>query len=252
MRVRETGPPFVRSLARAFNTMTARLKTQDDLRRQLMADVAHELRTPLAVIQGRLEGILDGVYARDEAQIKELLGDTRVLGRLVEDLRTIANAEAGALRLQYELTDVAVLAGETVQSFRAQADTQKTSLSVTAAAGLPLIDIDPVRIREVLTNLVSNALRHTPAGSITIAISEDRESLVIDVRDTGSGIPSEDLPKIFDRFSKSQSSRGSGLGLAIARQLVTAHSGTITAASEPGRGTIITVTLPLARPADGR
>ena len=244
VRVRESGSPFIRSIARAFNTMLGRLKTQDDQRRQLMADIAHELRTPLSVIQGRLEGIVDGVYPSDDQQIKQLLEDTRVLSRLVEDLRTLANAESGAFVLQREATDIAVLIADVLNSFRTQAETQHVTLNRSIAEGVPLVEIDPVRIREVLTNVVSNALQHTPAGgSVSISLAGVDGGIRIQVIDTGEGIDPADLPRIFDRFSKGPQSRGSGLGLAIARRLVLAHGGTIDAASERGRGTTMTVTL---------
>ena len=245
VRVREAGPPFLRSIARAFNTMLGRLKTQDDQRRQLMADIAHELRTPLSVIQGRLEGIVDGVYPSDEQQIKQLLEDTRVLSRLVEDLRTLANAESGAFVLQREPTDVAVLIADVLSSFRAQADAQHVMLKRTIADAVPMLEIDPVRIREVLTNVIANALQHTPAGgSVSVALDAADRGIRIQVIDTGDGIDAADLPKIFERFSKGPQSRGSGLGLAIAQRLVAAHGGTIEAASERGKGTTITLALP--------
>ena len=247
VRIREAGPPFLRSIAHAFNAMIARLQRQDDLRRQLMAEVAHELRTPLSVMQGRLEGILDGVYGRDDAAIKELLHDTRMLSRLVEDLRTLANAEAGALVLQREPTDLAVLVEETLKSFRASADAQQVSLSSSVSPSLPLVEVDPIRIREVLTNLVANALQHTPAGgSVSVNVMDRHGAFEIFVRDSGAGIAAEDLPKVFDRFYRGPESRGSGLGLAIAKKLVAAHDGQIVVSSESGKGATFTITLPVA------
>lgn len=252
VRVREAGPPFLRSIARAFNTMLGRLKTQDDQRRQLMADIAHELRTPLSVIQGRLEGIVDGVYPSNDEQIKQLLDDTRVLSRLVEDLRTLANAESGAFVLQREPTDLAVLIADVMSSFRAQAEAKHVTLTRTIADGVPIIELDPVRMREVLTNVIANALQHTSeGGSVSVTVSPIESGIRIQVIDTGEGIDAADLPKIFDRFSKGPQSRGSGLGLAIARRLVVAHGGTIEAASERGRGTTITMALP-TKPGPGQ
>jgi two-component system OmpR family sensor kinase/two-component system sensor histidine kinase BaeS len=240
-RVRESGPPPIRSLAGAFNTMTARLGTSDAQRRQLMADVSHELRTPLTIMQGRLEGLLDGVYPRDETHLADVLEETRVLSRLVEDLRTLALSESGALNLQREATDLAILAHEVVRAFAAEAEAKEVTLRAETPADLPLIDVDPVRIREVLTNLVSNALRHTlTGGRVTIAISETME---IRVEDTGPGIPTEELERMFDRFYKGAESRGSGLGLTIARNLVEAHGGEIHATSELGKGTTVSFTL---------
>ena len=211
---------------------------QDRLRRQLMADVAHELRTPLAILQGRIEGLIDGVYPRDDARLNELLAETQHLSRLVEDLRTLANAEAGALDLRKERVDLAELIRDAASSFEAP-------IVVDAPEELPLIEVDPMRIREVLLNLLSNAMRHTPAGgTISIHAEAQPRQILIRVTDTGSGIPADELPRIFDRFHKGRESHGSGLGLAIARDLVTAHGGTIRAESEVGRGTRVTVTLP--------
>jgi two-component system OmpR family sensor kinase/two-component system sensor histidine kinase BaeS len=248
-RAPEYGPRWMRTLARAFNSMTSKLEVQDRQRRDLMADIAHELRTPLAVLQGRLEGMLDGVYPRDEGQLAALLQDTRTLARLVDDLRTLAHTESGTLTLQKESTDVAILVNDTAASFAGEAAERRIRLDVDAAPNLPLVDIDPVRIREVLTNLVSNALRHTPGGGrVAVTVATQPNAMVFSVTDTGQGIPADDLPRIFDRFYKGHGSRGSGLGLTIARNLVAAHGGEIHAESVAGQGTAITVTLPLRPP----
>jgi signal transduction histidine kinase len=244
-RVRERGPASLRSVARAFNSMAARLQAQDRQRRDLMADIAHELRTPLTVMQGRLEGLLDGVYPRDDAGLAAVLEQTRTLGRLVEDLRTLAHAESGMLTLQKEPTDLAVLAQDVVNSFSGEADAGQVALRADSAAGLPLVDVDPLRIRQVLANLLSNALRHTPqGGSVAVSVEPAEGRIAVKVADTGAGIAPEELPKIFDRFYKGAASRGSGLGLTIARDLVGAHGGEIRADSRLGKGTTITVTLP--------
>jgi signal transduction histidine kinase len=244
-RVIERGPPFLRLVARSFNSMTIQLQAQDRQRRQLMADIAHELRTPLSVIQGRLEGLLDGVYPRDDERIAGLLEETRMLARLVEDLRTLANAEAGSLPLRKEPTDLGVLLHDAVGSFAAEAQAKGIDLRIDDGDELPLLEIDPLRIREVLTNLLANAIRHTGAGGTITVAARVREGgrVEVSVRDTGSGIPAEELPKIFDRFYKGSTSRGSGLGLTIARNLVAAHGGEIAAESEVGRGTLIRFTL---------
>ena len=246
VRVAEHGPPAIRALARAFNTMTGRLRDHDRLRRDLMADIAHELRTPLTVIQGRLEGFLDGVYSRDDRQLEQLLEETHVLSRLVEDLRTLALSESGALRLEREPTDVADLAREVGGAFSGEARSRGVRVEVEADAELAPIDVDPLRIREVLGNLVSNALRHTPVGGlVTLRVGAAvGGGVVIEVRDTGSGMASEELAHAFDRFYRGPRSRGSGLGLSIARGLVSAHGGEIRAASEPGQGTTIAFTVP--------
>jgi two-component system OmpR family sensor kinase/two-component system sensor histidine kinase BaeS len=243
-RVTERGPREVRALARAFNAMAERLQVTDEQRRHLLADVSHELQTPLTIVQGNLEGLLDGVYPRDDAHLTTILEETRVLSRLVEDLRTLALTESGALQLQKEPTDLAALVAETAQSFRAQADARGVAL-VTETPGECTADADPARIRQVLENLMSNALRHTPrGGTIRARCTMEDARAVIAVSDTGAGIPPDDLPRVFDRFYKSSESRGAGLGLTIAKNLVAAHGGEISAQSEPGQGTTIQFTLP--------
>jgi signal transduction histidine kinase len=245
-RVPEQGPRELRRLARAFNAMTARLEADDAQRRRLLADVTHELRTPLTVIQGQLEGILDGVYPADAAHIAPVMDETRVLSRLIDDLRTLSLAESGALKLNREPTDLGVLAGETVAAFRRQAETAGVRLEVRVD-DLPLVEVDPVRIREVLSNLLANALRYTPAGG-TVAVqgSADARAITLAVSDTGAGIAPEALPSIFDRFYRTGDSRGTGLGLAIAKNLVEAHGGAISATSALGKGTTVRFRLPRA------
>ena len=248
-RVPEHGPPPMRALARAFNTMTERLQNHDRLRRDLMADVAHELRTPLTVIQGKLEGLLDGVYPPDQRQLGVLVEETHVLSRLIEDLRTVALSEGGALKLLKESADVDALARDVVHAFEGEAGERDVTLRMAAPEHLPPIAVDPVRIREVLSNLLANALRHTPSGgTVDVRVYESRSSsgyaIAVDVRDTGSGMPADEIARVFDRFHKGPASRGSGLGLTIARGLVTAHGGEIRASSAPGAGTTMSFTLP--------
>jgi signal transduction histidine kinase len=211
-----------------------------------MADVAHELRTPLTVIQGKLEGLVDGVYPRDDAQLQALLEETRVLSRLIEDLRTLALSESGALKLEKESVDPADFVRDAVRAFAGEAETRGVSINVEVAPQLRPIEIDPVRIRQVLTNLLSNALQHTPAGgSVQVGVTAaTADALSVSVSDTGPGMTAEELGRAFDRFYKGSGSRGSGLGLTIAKGLVAAHGGEIHASSEPGRGTTITFTLP--------
>jgi signal transduction histidine kinase len=247
-RVEERGPREMRALAHAFNEMTARLRTNDEQRRNLLADVTHELRTPLTVIQGNLEGLLDGVYPRDDSHLAPILEETRVLSRLIDDLRTLSLADAGALKLQKEPTDLVALVNEAVASFRAQAESAGVELRSTAPTDLPAVEIDPARIREVLENLISNALRFTPRGGeirVECSVNSGSHSVLVLVGDSGAGIPPDDLPHIFDRFFKSHNSRGMGLGLAIAKNLVFAHGGEIFARSEAGRGTTIQFSLPV-------
>jgi signal transduction histidine kinase len=214
---------------------------QDRLRRQLMADVAHELRTPLAILQGRLEGLLDGVYPRDETHLAELLDETRHLSRLVEDLGTLAHADAGALELRKESVDL----GELIREVTAALPALPRPVAVAVPADLPPVEADPLRLRQVLLNLLANALRHTPeTGSVAVDVETRGTRILIRVRDTGSGIAPEDLPRIFERFQKGTGSQGSGLGLAIARKLARAHGGDLTIESEVGKGTVATVSLP--------
>jgi two-component system sensor histidine kinase BaeS len=237
----------VRELNRGFDTMTERLETDERQRRTLLADVSHELRTPLTVVQGNIEAIIDGVYPPDPAHLALILEETRVLGRLIDDLRTLALSEAGTLSLHPEPTDPEVLVGDLVRSFEPAADAAGISLIAAIDGGVPIIGLDPVRIREVLANLVANALRHTPAGGqVTVACAVDGDRwLRLEVRDTGRGIEPALLPHVFDRFVTGDDARGSGLGLAIARQLVVAHGGEITAESVVGAGTTIRVRLPV-------
>ncbi|MCU1228296.1 MAG: histidine kinase [Acidobacteria bacterium] len=236
-----TGIGIVIAIIAGFTIVITRVgrafREQNRLRRQLMADVAHELRTPLAILQGRVEGMLDGVYERDDERLGELLDETRHLSRLVDDLRTLANAEAGALELRKESVDLAHLIRDTASSLTAP-------IVVNVPAELPIV-IDPMRIREVLLNLLSNALRATsPGGRVAIDATYDGASVVIRVSDNGSGIPADQLSSIFVRFRKGRDSTGSGLGLAIARKLVVAHDGDIRIESVEGKGTTVTVSLP--------
>jgi len=248
VRVPERGPRELRALARSFNSMVDRLRANEGQRDRLLADVTHELRTPVAVIQGNIEAMLDGVYPADESHLAPVLEETRVLSRLIDDLRTLSLAESGALELHREPTDVVVLAGEVVAAFRSQAKTAGVELGEEIPDELPLAEIDPLRIREVLTNLTANALRYTPpSGSVRITASVDGQvrEMVLAVADTGSGIPATDLPHVFDRFTRSADSPGTGLGLAIAKNLVEAHGGEIRAESVVGEGTTVRFTLPL-------
>ncbi len=247
VHVAEHGSPPIRGLARAFNAMTARLRDHDRLRRDLMADIAHELRTPLTVIQGQLEGLLDGVYPRDDATLRQLVEETHVLSRLVEDLRTLALSESGALKLQREPTDVGELARDVARGFETEGQSRQVTISVEAADGPAPVEADPVRVREVIGNLLSNAMRHAPAGSrIEVRIVAARDGVSVAVQDQGPGMTEEALARAFDRFYKGPESRGSGLGLAIAKGLVGAHGGEIHAASTPGQGTTVTFSLPRA------
>lgn len=260
----EHGPQDFRRLAESFNHMIAELARLDQQRRSLTADVAHELRTPLHIIQGNLEGILDGVYQPTTEQINALLEETQTLTRLVQDLGTLSLADSGQLTLNLEPVDIPEFLDDVYTSFSGQAEAaridlrvevlgektpadQKTSSSRTSMT----INADPARLNQVISNLLANALRYTHEnGSITLRAFPDPGEVTIQVEDTGEGIPAEDLPFIFDRFWKGDRSRartsgaGSGLGLAITRRLVEAHGGHIEVESEQGLGTTFTIKLP--------
>ena len=246
-------------LGLTFNQMAESLASAETQRRHLVADVAHELRTPLAAIQGTLEGMQDGILPMDEEQISALYSETMLLNRLVGDLKLLSLAEAGQLRLELEETDPVPLIEQLVDRFKVQASQKNVQMATDFPSGLPVIQIDSDRISQVLNNLIGNALRYThEGGTITVKGSwlASAERLEIAVQDTGQGIPPEDLPHIFDRFyradkSRTRASGGSGLGLAIVKQLVEAHGGHVYAESplyfEPNRqayGTRITFVLP--------
>jgi two-component system sensor histidine kinase BaeS len=242
-QVPERGPSEVRSLARAFNAMSSRLAANEEARRTLLADVSHELRTPLTVMQGTLEGLLDGVYPADEAHLRPILDETRVLSRLIDDLRTLSLSEAGALRLHREPTNLEALLAEVVASQRAAADEAGVRLDLEVSDLSPIL-VDAARIRQVVANLVANALRFTPQDGRVLVSASDDGAVTIRVSDTGPGMEAEEVEHAFDRFYRSSGSSGSGLGLSIARNLVEAHGGHIGLESEPGRGTTVEVILP--------
>ncbi len=250
VRVDEAGSGGLGRLAHAFNRMTAELELADRRRRNLTADVAHELRTPLHIIQGNLEGVLDGVYEPTPAHIEATLAETRLLGRLIEDLRVLSLAEAGELPLSAEPVDVADLLADVQTSFSGQAEAAGIDLRVELPAERLVVQGDAGRLDQVFSNLVANALRYTAAGGEVVLAAQALPGAVeIAVRDTGQGIPEKDLPYVFDRFwrgdaARSRGTGGSGLGLAIARQLVRAHKGTIDVKSTVGEGTCFTVRLP--------
>jgi len=241
-------------LGEAFNRMAGSLQQAEDLRRQMVADIAHELRTPLTVIQGQVEALLDGVFPADSDHIRPIHEETLLLKRLVDDLRTLALADAGQLELTPAPVDVAGLVQRALDRFEPQAAAKGVTLRTELAPNLPRVELDAQRMDQVLGILLDNALRHTPAGG-RISLSAGlggKGRLRLSVADTGPGIPIEDLPRIFDRFWRGEKSRsraggGSGLGLAIARQLVAAHGGHIRAESLPGQGATFIIELPIRR-----
>ncbi|MCJ7700533.1 MAG: ATP-binding protein [Anaerolineales bacterium] len=250
------GPDEFRRLATTFNRMTAELERLDQQRRNLTADVAHELRTPLHVIQGTLEGFLDGVYKPTADQVNILLDEMRLLTRLVEDLQLLSTVEAGELTLKVEPVDMHELLMDVATSFSGQMESAGVDLhiEVPEETGAVIVDADPERLDQIISNLVANALRYTPpGGKITLSAQPVEGGVRIMVKDSGEGIPESDLPYVFDRFWKGDRSRsraggtGSGLGLAICRNLVHAHGGVIRAESELGVGTTFTIELPIQK-----
>lgn len=245
------GDDELTELGATFNAMADSLQKAEALRRDMTADIAHELRTPLAVMRGNLEAMLDGVYPSDAEHLQPVLNQVHLLTRLVEDLRTLALAEAGQLPLTKRSVDLKPLIDAALDSFRANAAAQRVTLTANAGERLPAVEIDPDRVQQTIGILIANALRHTPVdGRITVRLRRESDYAVIEVADTGAGIPSDDLPHIFERFyradkSRSRESGGSGLGLAIAKSIVQAHGGSIGATSEVGKGTTVRFTLPL-------
>ncbi len=243
-RVEPGGAAEVIEVGHAFNEMAASLEKAEALRRNMVADVAHELRTPLSVLQGSLSGLLDGVFPLEMAEVARLYDQTRLLSRLVEDLRELAQAEAGQLRLNLRPIDVSTVAQTTVEAFSAIAAEQQVTLTGDLPSSLPPVQADSERVAQVLGNLLANALRHTPpGGSIRVTAASRPGGVEVSVSDSGEGIAAEDLPHVFDRFWRSDTrtrhvreTGGSGLGLAIARRLLEAQGGQIGVESEIGKG----------------
>jgi len=259
-RVNEKGSTELAEVAQAFNQMTSALEESERQRQNMVADVAHELRTPLSVLQGNLQAILDDVYLLDKAEISRLYDETRLLSRLVDDLRELALADAGQLRLNLQPLDAAHIIQATADSLALVAEAQEVALSVQAPEDLLPVQADPDRLGQVLRNLLVNALQHTPAGgSVVVAAVPTPDAVEIAVVDTGEGIAPEDLLHVFERFWRVDRSRtrdrewagGTGLGLSVAQSLVEAQGGRIWAESVPGQGSVFRFTLPLASGRDG-
>jgi two-component system, OmpR family, sensor kinase len=255
VQVKVEGAAEIKQVANAFNEMTKELERAEQLRRNLVADVAHELRTPLTVLQGNLQAVLDDVYPLDKAEISRLYDQTRVLSRLVTDLHELSQAEAAKLSLNTRPVDLTKLVNGQVETFSALAEQEHINLSADVPSQHHMITGDPIRLSQILSNLIANALAHTPeGGAVNVALIPEADALTIQVKDTGEGIPSEHLPYIFERFYRADASRnrqtgGAGLGLAIARAFTEAHGGTITATSEgrPGMGSTFTIHFPCDR-----
>lgn len=244
-----TGPGELAELATAFDSMADAVEREDALRRSLVADVAHELRTPITILQASTEAVLDGVVAASPEQLSSFRDEVLRLRRMVEDLETLASAEAAGLRLDRRSVDLAELAGEVAEGFRpnfaASGVGLVTRLDRATVAG------DPDRLAQVMTNLLTNAMKFTPAGGrVTVATgsADHGSSARLEVTDTGIGIPPDELPRVFERFWRGRRAgrvAGSGIGLAVVTELVRAHGGSIEARSDPGLGTSFVVTLPL-------
>jgi two-component system sensor histidine kinase BaeS len=240
-------------LAEAFNDLTERRARLEDQRKAMVSDIAHELRSPLTNIRGWLEVTRDGVVDPDPALLASLHEEALVLQRIIDDLQDLAAADAGTLRVHREPVRADDLLEQVAAAHRVAADAAGVTLR-TEHDGAPWLDADPVRMRQALGNLVSNALRHTPAGgSVTLTARRDGDEAVLTVADTGSGIAPGDLPHVFERFWRAEKSRsrrtgGSGLGLPIVRHLLAAHGGSAEAACEPGSGAVFTLRLPGAPP----
>ncbi len=239
-------------LATAFNTMTDDLEHAEKLRRDLVADVAHELRTPLSNVRGYLEAIRDGVVSADPANIDSLHDEVMLLTRLVDDLQELALAESGQLKLVKQPEDIGQIVAQAVTTTQPQATAKGVALRAEIEAGLPLCNIDAHRISQALHNLVDNALAHThPGGAVTVSAGQQDGHVAVTVADTGDGIPADELPNIFERFyrvdkSRARATGGHGLGLTITRRLVEAHGGRISVESEVGKGSQFTLTVPVS------
>jgi two-component system, OmpR family, sensor histidine kinase BaeS len=238
----------LRELATAFDQMAGTLDRQEQIRRNLVADIAHELRTPIAVLQAGHEALLDGVAEPTPAELASLRDEVLRLARMVDDLQTLAAADAAALNLSRRPCDLADLAAAAADSLGRRFEVAGITLDRQLA--LVPVSADPHWLHQVITNLLTNALKFTPAGGhVTISTGRDGADAVLRVTDTGVGIPAEDLPRIFDRFWRGQQAAqvsGSGIGLTVAAEMAQAHGGRLTATSQPGQGTQMTLTLPPA------
>jgi len=252
-RVKVGSRDEVGQLAAAFNGMAEALERDEQARRNLLADVAHELRTPLAVIEGTADAILDGIFEPTPERIQAIKEEAALLAQTVADLRDLSLAEAGHLTLERVPTDPADLATRAARGAEAVAGPRGIALDLEVEPDLPTVLVDPSRVHQVLSNLLANAVRHTSSGGrVALGVRRHAEppGVLFAVADTGEGIPPEDLPHVFERFyrvdrSRSRRSGGSGLGLSIARQLVEAHGGHIWADSQPGQGSRFSFVLPI-------
>jgi signal transduction histidine kinase len=249
-RVEVTSRDEIGDLAGAFNNMSSQLAQSNQARKQMTADIAHELRNPLMVMTGYIEALREGVLRPTPARFDMMHEEAQHLQRLVADLRTLSLADAGELTLNLQRTEPRALLARVAETYAPVAHKAGIRLEVAAAADLPPVAVDFERMVQVLANLVTNALRHTPAGGeVTLGAHVRGRQVALTVADTGEGIAPDVLPHIFDRFyradaARTQSGDESGLGLAIAKSIVGSHGGAVEAASEVGRGATFTVLLP--------
>jgi len=251
VRVSEDFPGEFKKLTKSFNRMVKELEEAEDNRQRLTADVAHELRTPLHILQGNLEGMQDGIYPMNEDQVKILLEETKILSRLVDDLQILSLAESKQLSLNFRAIDLHELLSEAAAGFVSQAESLGIELSISSSPDSIRIFGDRERLGQVIRNIIANALRFTPSdGKIIISSSRENGDILIQISDTGEGIPKDDLEHVFDRFWKGDRSRirqagvGSGLGLSIAKSIVEMHQGEISVESKLDQGTTFTLRFP--------
>lgn len=246
-----TGPTEYRTVASAFNRMSAALAESTALRQRMTSDIAHELRAPVSVMRAQLEAMLDGVFPLNADQLAIVYDETLHLGRLIEDLRTLTRAEAGRLPLNFTAVDPAALAQRVATEFLPLAQDQQIALDTAIEPDLPAIRADDDRLRQVFSNLLANALAHTPAGGrITVSAGRGAGVVRFGVADTGPGLAPEQAAHVFERFYRTDDARqrdqgGSGLGLAIAHELVRLHGGRIAVESAPGVGSTFTFEIPI-------
>ncbi len=251
-RMPESEIPELDRFSQSFNRMAIALEGVEQRRRDLVSDLTHELRTPLTIVEGYLEGLSDGTIEATPEIYQRLSGETGRLKRLVNDLQELSKAEAGYLPINAKKFDLRLLLVKLVQRFGDQLIDADVILKLDAPVDLPRAYTDPERIEQVLINLIGNALRHTEMGSVTIQASQQKGMLVVSVIDTGAGMAAEDLPHVFERFWRSDRSRnrrsgGTGIGLAISKKLVELQNGTISVASEMGKGSTFSFTVPIAQ-----
>ncbi len=249
-RIPVYGSDELSDLGNSFNKMAESLQNNDIWRKQIIADSAHELRTPVSLIQGNLEMILDGVYKADKEHLQSIYDETLVLSRLIKELQQLSNTESGNMLMNMEELDIKILVENVVELFRADEVKRKVKIINRIGDGLPFVDGDFQKLKQIMSNIFVNAFRHTPkGGSIEIKAEVDEQYVIIRIVDSGTGIASEDIERIFERFYRTDSSRnrnlgGSGLGLSISREIVKLHNGSIRAESRENQGTSIIISLP--------